>query len=65
MFNTVDHKILLNKLEHYGFKGIVYYWSDGYLSGHKKLMVVNNTKSKEGYVTIGFLQGSVLGPFLF
>ncbi len=43
---------------------IVYIWLESYLSGHIQYTFVNNTKSNETYVTIGFLQDSVLGPIL-
>ena len=35
-FNTVDHKILLSKLEHYGIQGIANKWFETYLCNRKQ-----------------------------
>ena len=32
-FDTVDHKIPLHKLDHYGFLGVINKWSSSYLKG--------------------------------
>lgn len=64
-FNSVSHEILLEKLEHHGFRGISYLWFKSYF--HKKMQVINinGTDSNKLNVTCGVLQSSVLVPLLF
>ncbi len=64
-FDTVNHKILLKKLECYGVRGIVLDWFSSYLSDRKQYTVVNKTKSDPNDINTGVPQGSVLGPLLF
>ena len=37
-FDTVDHTILLAKLQHYGLRGIAYDWFDEYLTNRQELI---------------------------
>ena len=64
-FDTVDHTVLLNKLYHYGIRGIINYWFLSYLSGRTQTTEVNSCVSRKQIVPCGVPQGSVLGPLLF
>ena len=64
-FDTVNHNILLRKLEFYGIRGIALEWFKHYLTGRKQYVLYNNTQSSKQYITCGVPQGLVLGPFLF
>ena len=64
-FDLVDHKILLFKLPHYGFRGIVNDWFASYLTNHTQYVKINGLKSVKLSNNIGVPQGSVLGPLLF
>jgi len=64
-FDTIDHKILLAKLEHYGIRGLALNWFESYLKGRKQFVNFNGHCSKMYDLICGVPQGSVLGPILF
>ena len=64
-FDTVDHDILLYKLEHYGIRGIANSWIFSYLKNRRQTVQVGPYISKTEVSSCGVPQGSVLGPLLF
>ena len=64
-FGTVNHDILLKKLEHYGICSTSDSWFKSYLNNRKQLVSLNGNKSKTQVKKHGVHQGSVLGPLLF
>ena len=64
-FDLVEHKILLNKLEHYGIRGPALKWLESYLSNRKQYVSVNGAESTSLILEHGVPQGSILGPLLF
>ena len=64
-FDTINHDILLNKLNKYGIRGLANDWIRNYLSERKQQVLYNNTLSEPRNVTCGVPQGSILGPLLF
>ena len=64
-FDTLNHDILLSKMNNYGFRGIVLEWFRNYLSNRKQYVVYNNHNSKIKSIDTGMPQGSILGPLGF
>ncbi|CAB4016927.1 Hypothetical predicted protein, partial [Paramuricea clavata] len=64
-FDTVDHEILLGKLNSYGINGVAGIWFRSYLSERKQNCFVNGHFSTNRLLRCGVPQGTILGPLLF
>lgn len=64
-FDTVNHEILLYKLQKLGVRGIVHDWFKNYLTDRYQYTFCNSIKSEMMEINCGVPQGSVLGPLLF
>ena len=64
-FDTVNHGILVKKLEYYGVNDAYNSWIKSYLSNRYQSVSLNGEKSKKLKISCGVPQGSVLGPLLF
>ena len=62
-FDTVHHKILIDKLEHYGVRGNGIKLLKSYLTNRKQYFSTNDNGSKKISIATGLPQDSVLGPF--
>ena len=64
-FDTVDHQILLAKLNHYGIRGVSNDWFKPYLYNRNQYVSIDGYESGLATISCGVPQGSVLGPLLF
>ena len=64
-FDTVDHQILISKLEHYGIRGSALELFKSYLTNRNQYVQIDKFKSQTLPINCGVPQGSVLGPLLF
>ncbi len=64
-FNTLNHNILLHKLEYYGVQDICLNLFKNYLSNRKQYVQYDGVSSQMQNITTGLPQGSILGPLLF
>ena len=64
-FDTVDHQILLAKLNHYGIRGVSNDWFKSYLSNQNQYVSINGFDYGLTNINCGIPHGSVLGPLLF
>jgi ribonuclease P/MRP protein subunit RPP40 len=64
-FDTVNHHILLQKMNHYGIRGTANKWFESYLSNRSQYCTFGGKKSEESTISCGLPQGSILRPLLF
>ena len=64
-FDTVDHSILLYKLNCLGIRGVPANLIQSYLQERTQTTIVNGEKSNPAKIICGVPQGSILGPLLF
>lgn len=64
-FDTVNHQILLDKLNKYGINGIAHNWLTSYLNKRKQYVTYQKVNSSTLNISCGVPQGSILGPLLF
>ena len=64
-FDTIDHNLLIRKLESYGIRGNSLNWFKSYLKGRIQRVKLNNVSSGWEEIVCGVPQGSILGPLLF
>jgi len=64
-FDTIDHKILLQKLKCIGVSVPATNWVKSYLTNRITFVEIEGSKSSEKEIMCGVPQGSILGPLLF
>ena len=64
-FDSIDHALLLKKLQSYGVKGNEFNWFTNYLTSRKQRVSLDGTYSDWANISKGVQQGSILGPLMF
>ena len=62
-FDTVDHNILIEKLNHYGVRDLQNEWFKSYLINRKQYVTVNNESSDLENIKWGYLKAQYWGLF--
>ena len=64
-FDTLDHNILVHKLNHYCFRGVTKQLFESYITNRQQFIKINDIRSNVITTNTGVPHGSVLGPLLF
>ena len=65
VFDTVNHDILLSKLNHYDIRGVAFDWFKSYLSDRTQYATINNERPEIQTIRFDAPQGSIVGLLLF
>ena len=64
-FDTVDHDIVIQKLNHCGIREVAHYWLSSYFQNKLQYVSINGFNSNLEHIYCGISQGSILGPLSF
>uniref|UniRef100_A0A3Q3IAB9 Reverse transcriptase domain-containing protein n=1 Tax=Monopterus albus TaxID=43700 RepID=A0A3Q3IAB9_MONAL len=64
-FDTINHELLMCKLEKYGIRGVALNWISSYLTQRCQFVKLGEHQSSDLDIVCGVPQGSVFGPKLF
>ena len=64
-FDTVNHRLLIEKFKFYGIRGIASQFIQSYLNNRNQFVQYKEHKSSGNRILCGVPQGSILGPLLF
>ena len=64
-FDTVNHEILMRKLQHNGIRGVMLSWFKSYLSNRKQYVSVKNSSSSMSNISLVFCKARCWARYFF